>query len=132
MAAHRSRTVRATSPTRRVPKRTTPATSVLSELERIEHHGGSGTIELAPGRSIEVSHLDKVFFPEIGATKGDVMRYYARIAKFILPTVADRPLVLKRTPDGVTGELFFQQNAHDDVPDGVRVENVAAEGREHC
>jgi len=130
MAARRSRTVRTRSTSRRAPKRTTSAANVLSDLDRIEHDRGSGTIDVAPGRSIEVSHLEKVFFPEIGATKGDVMRYYARVADFILPTVADRPLVLKRTPDGVTGELFFQQNAHDDVPDSVRVENVAGEGKE--
>jgi len=132
MAARRSRTVRTRPSTHRAPKRAPSASDVLSELERIEHDRGSGMIEVAPGRSIEASHLDKVFFPEIGATKGDVMRYYARVAKFILPTVADRPLVLKRTPDGVSGELFFQQNAPDDVPDGVRVENVAGEGKEQC
>lgn len=130
MAARRSRTTRTRPPTRRAAKRSTSATNVVSELERLEHDRGSGAIEVAPGRSIEVSHLEKVFFPDIGATKGDVMRYYARVANFILPTIADRPLVLKRTPDGVNGELFFQQNAHDDVPAGVRVENVAGEGKE--
>ncbi len=132
MAARRSRTVRTRPSTRRAPQRAASASDVLSELERIEHDSGSGMIEVAPGRSIEVSHLDKVFFPDIGATKGDVMRYYARVAKFILPTVADRPLVLKRTPDGLNGELFFQQNAPSDVPDAVRVENVAGEGTEQC
>ncbi len=132
MAARRSRTVRTRPSTRRAPKRATSGSGVLSEIERIERDGGSGIIEVAPGRSIEVTHLEKVFFPDIRVTKGDVMRYYARVVKFILPTVADRPLVLKRTPDGVNGELFFQQNAPDDVPDGVRVENVADEGKQQC
>ena len=132
MAARRSRTVRTRLTARGAPRRAASASGVLPELERIERDGGSGNIEVAPGRTIEVSHLDKMFFPDIRATKGDVMRYYARIAKFILPTVADRPLVLKRTPGGVNGELFFQQNAPDDVPDGVRVENVADEGTEQC
>lgn len=132
MAARRSRTVRTRPSTRRAPSRAASASSVLTELQRIEHERGSGMVEVAPGRSIEVSHLDKVFFPDVGATKGDVMRYYTRIAKFILPAIADRPLVLKRTPDGVNGELFFQQNAPDDVPDAVRVENVAGEGSQQC
>jgi bifunctional non-homologous end joining protein LigD len=83
---------------------------------------------LTPSGALEVSHLDKVFFPDTGTTKGDVMRYYARVAGFIVPAVADRPLVLKRTPNGVGGELFFQQNAPESVPDGVRVENVAEHG----
>lgn len=129
MVTRRSRTV-GTKPSARRAAKGASGSDILSELERIEHDGGSGMIEAAPGRPIEVSHLDKVFFPDIGATKGDVMRYYVRIAQFILPTIADRPLVLKRTPDGVNGELFFQQNAPDDVPDGVRVENVADEGQQ--
>jgi len=94
----------------------------------MEHERGAGQLELGQSKSIEVSHLNKVFFPDAGITKGDVMRYYVRIARYILPAVADRPLVLKRTPDGVNGELFFQQNAPDDVPDAVRVENVSAQG----
>ncbi len=128
MPARRSRTVRPRHSARRTPRSKASSTSILSALDVIEHHGGSGSIDIAPGRSLEVSHLDKVFFPDAGVTKGDVMRYYARIATFLLPATADRPLVLKRTPDGVSGELFFQQNAPESVPDGVRVENVAEQG----
>ncbi|HKV52631.1 MAG TPA: non-homologous end-joining DNA ligase [Gemmatimonadaceae bacterium] len=113
---------------RRAPRARAGSSSILSALDAIEHDGGSGSIDIAPGRSLEVSHLDKVFFPDVGVTKGDVMRYYVRAAPFVLPTVADRPLVLKRTPDGVGGELFFQQNAPESVPHGVRIENVAARG----
>lgn len=128
MPARRSRTVRPRRSARRAPRSKASSASILSALDAIEHDGGSGSLDIAPGRSIEVSHLDKLFFPDAGVTKGDVMRYYARAAPFILPAIADRPLVLKRTPDGVGGELFFQQNAPESVPDGVRVENVAAQG----
>lgn len=128
MPARRSSTVRTRHPARRAPRNKVGSSSILSALDAIEHAGGSGSIGTAPENSLEVSHLDKVFFPDVGVTKGDVMRYYVRVAPFVLPTVADRPLVLKRTPDGVGGELFFQQNAPESVPHGVRVENVAAHG----
>jgi len=132
MPARRSRTVRTRVPTRRLPRRSAPNADIISALERIEKSGGAAAVEAAAHKSIEVSHLDKVFFPDAGVTKGDVMRYYVRVAKYILPAIADRPLVLKRTPDGVNGELFFQQNAPDDAPEAVRVDNVAAQGEPQC
>jgi len=128
MPARRPRTVRPRRSSRRAPSRAASNTSIISTLDAITHDTGTGRIDFAPGRSLEVSHLDKVFFPDDGVTKGDVMRYYARVANYILPAIADRPLVLKRTPDGVNGELFFQQNAPESVPDAVRVENVAENG----
>jgi bifunctional non-homologous end joining protein LigD len=80
--------------------------------------------------TLEVSKLDKVFFPGDGYTKGDVMRYYARVAPFILPTLRDRPLVLRRFPNGITGQAFYQQKAPAHVPPGVRVEEVVEEDGE--
>src|SRR5687768_15693155 len=58
----------------------------------------------------EFTHLDKVFFPKHGYTKGDVISYYEAIAPYILPYLKDRPLSLLRQPDGITGEAFFQKN----------------------
>ncbi len=73
-----------------------------------------------------LTNLDKVFFPHDGYTKGDLVDYYTRMAAQILPAIRDRPLALKRYPDGVAGSFFFQQNAPaaDRVPRGVRVESV--------
>jgi bifunctional non-homologous end joining protein LigD len=71
-----------------------------------------------------VTNLHKVFWPEPNYTKGDLIRYYARIAPFILPVVADRPLVMKRFPNGVHGQAFYQHRAPDVYPRGVRVEPV--------
>jgi bifunctional non-homologous end joining protein LigD len=98
----------------------------VQQLDLIEHEGGSGTIELARGISLDVSNLDKVFFPADGYTKGDVMRYYARVAPAILAAMRDRPLVLKRSPGGIAGQTFFQQRPPEHLPDGVRVEAVTA------
>jgi bifunctional non-homologous end joining protein LigD len=101
--------------------------AIVEQLERIESAGGSGTLELGRGRSLDVSSLGKVFFPEDGYTKGDIMRYYTRVSPYLLPALADRPLVLRRFPNGITGQSFYQQNAPDEVPDGVRVETIRNE-----
>ena len=100
--------------------------SPVAQLEEIERTGGDGVLELEGG-SLAVSSLDKIFFPDRGYTKGDVMRYYARIAPVILPLLADRPLVLKRFPNGIGGASFFQQNTGGKVPQDVRVGMVSVE-----
>jgi bifunctional non-homologous end joining protein LigD len=100
---------------------------VVAMLDDIQEGGGSGRLEIARGVALEVSNLDKVFFPKKKLTKGDLMRYYAGIAPFILPVMADRPLVLKRFPNGVKGQSFFQQNAGD-PPEIVRTETIHTQG----
>jgi bifunctional non-homologous end joining protein LigD len=104
--------------------------SVIGQLTEIEGKGGEGTIDFGRGASLKVSSLEKVFFPKDGYTKGDVMRYYARIADFILPVMKDRPLVLKRFPNGIDGESFYQQKASETTPPGVRVEIIETENGE--
>jgi bifunctional non-homologous end joining protein LigD len=99
---------------------------VIAELRRIEEAGGSGRLELGRGVSLDVTHLGKTFFPEPGFTKGDLLRYYAQVSPLLLPAIRDRPLVLKRFPNGAAGEGFFQHKAGD-VPPGVRVERVYPE-----
>ena len=66
----------------------------------------------------EFTHLDKIFFPKHGYTKGDIISYYESIAPYILPYLKDRPLSLLRQPDGITGEAFFQKNM-EHLPDWV-------------
>ena len=100
---------------------------VVEQLDAIESDGGNGTLRLGR-QSLAVTRLGKVFFPESGYTKGDLMRYYARMAPVLMPVLEDRPLVLKRWPDGIAGQPFFQQKAPDKTPVGVRVERVPAEG----
>ena len=63
-----------------------------------------------------MSNLHKVFWPEGRLTKGDLMRYYVQVSPFLLPVVADRPLVMKRYPNGIAGKAFYQQRAPDPVP----------------
>jgi bifunctional non-homologous end joining protein LigD len=104
--------------------------SLLEQLTAIEEKGGDGSLDFGGGKTLKVSNLDKVFFPREKFTKGDVMRYYTRIADFILPTIQDRPLVLKRFPNGIEGESFYQQKASETTPPEVRVEVIVTEGGE--
>jgi bifunctional non-homologous end joining protein LigD len=82
-----------------------------------------------PRLPFPLTNLAKIFFPRERLTKGDLLAYYAQVAPYILPVIRDRPLALKRYPDGVSGPFFFQQNAPPAarVPRGVRVESVQVE-----
>ena len=82
-----------------------------------------GKVTLPGGETLEVTNLRKVFWPTDGYTKGDLLRFYARVSPWLLPVIADRPLVMKRFPNGVNGKAFYQQRAPDVVPPGIRVED---------
>jgi bifunctional non-homologous end joining protein LigD len=97
---------------------------LIDQLTAIERKGADGSLDFGHGKALKVSNLDKVFFPKEKYTKGDVMRYYVRISNLILPTILDRPLVLKRFPNGIAGESFYQQKASDTTPPAVRVETI--------
>ena len=100
---------------------------IVDQLDAIEDRGGDGQLHLERGKTLRVTSLGKVFFRDSGVTKGALMRYYAAIWPVLQPQVEDRPLVLKRMPDGVGGQVFYQQNAGDHVPDEVRVETVQSD-----
>jgi bifunctional non-homologous end joining protein LigD len=100
---------------------------VVEQLNEIQEGGGSGTVAISGDSRVDVTNLSKVFFPAKKLTKGDLLRYYATIAPLILPVMADRPLVLKRFPNGVKGPSFFQQNAGE-PPEYVRTETIHTQG----
>ncbi len=85
---------------------------------------GSGKLELPGGAVLELGNLGKPLWPALGLTKGDLFRYYLAVSPFLLPVVRDRPLVMKRFPDGIAGNAFYQQRAPEPVPRGVRSERV--------
>ena len=76
------------------------------------------------GRTLSLSNLDKVLYPKAGFTKGQVIDYYTRVAPFLLPHLRDRPLTLKRYPNGVEGEFFYEKQCPKHRPDWVRTEAV--------
>jgi bifunctional non-homologous end joining protein LigD len=63
------------------------------------------------GRDVPVSNLDKVMYPENGFTKAQVIDYYIRVSSYLLPHLHDRPVTLKRYPDGIRGEFFYEKDA---------------------
>jgi bifunctional non-homologous end joining protein LigD len=71
-------------------------------------------------RQLEVSNLDKIFYPETGFSKGDVIAYYRAIAPVVLPYLKRRPVTLKRYPDGVTGNYFYEKRCPPHRPEWVR------------
>jgi bifunctional non-homologous end joining protein LigD len=93
---------------------------VLSSTAQIEAELFKGrsetvTIEL-DGKRLRLSNLNKIYFPESGYTKRDLLAYYYRVADFILPFLRDRALVLRRYPDGIQGQAFFQKDLREGVP----------------
>jgi bifunctional non-homologous end joining protein LigD len=80
------------------------------------------------GRHLALSNLAKVLYPEAGFAKGEVIDYYSRIAPTLLPYLADRPLTVKRYPNGVDAQFFFEKNAPRGTPSWVRTVNLPAPG----
>ena len=81
------------------------------------------------GVPIQLSHLEKVFFPADGLRKGDLIDYYRLVATHMIPYLKDRPVVLGRYPDGITGERVLQKNVSRHFPDWIRRVEVARRGR---
>ncbi|TMA26003.1 MAG: ATP-dependent DNA ligase [Deltaproteobacteria bacterium] len=76
------------------------------------------------GKRLKLSNLDKVLYPKAGFTKAQVIDYYLRIAPLLLPHLRDRPLTMKRYPDGVEGEFFFEKQCPSHRPDWVKTAAV--------
>ncbi|MEU3961471.1 non-homologous end-joining DNA ligase [Streptomyces buecherae] len=82
-------------------------------------------LELTVGeRTVRVSHPDKVYFPERGFTKEDVVRYYLAVGAGVLRALRDRPTTLERYPDGVAGESFFQKRAPRNLPEWIPTSRI--------
>ena len=76
------------------------------------------------GHTIKFSNLKKLFYPDDGVAKGDVLSYYDTIADLILPHLVDRPLSLKRYPNGIKEDYFFQKNTPETFPSWLRTEMI--------
>src|SRR5438477_2446669 len=81
-------------------------------------------------RKLQVSNLDKVLYPKAGFTKAQVIDYYIRIAPVLLPHLKDRPLTMKRYPDGVEGQFFYEKNCPVHRPKWVQTAKVWSEGNQ--
>ncbi|HZS62733.1 MAG TPA: non-homologous end-joining DNA ligase [Gemmatimonadaceae bacterium] len=69
------------------------------------------------GRTVRLTNLDKVFWPSLGLTKGDLIRYYGDVASVLVPYITGRAMVMKRYPNGITGKMFFMKRTPSPRPD---------------
>ena len=117
------------------PKECVRETEATAQQEEAEPRNGplipldspvEVTLEIENHR-LKLTNLNKVFYPGEGIAKRDVINYYDAVAPFILPHLRDRPLSLKRYPNGINEQFFFQKDAEDKVPDWVRLEPIFSE-----
>src|SRR6188474_331914 len=80
---------------------------------------GSAKVK-ADGKDVQLTNLDKPFWPELGITKGDLIQYYADVSPLLLPHIRDRAMVMKRYPHGAAGEFFFMKRAPEPRPAWIR------------
>ncbi len=118
----RTKTAAPPAPARKHPEPRTD--DLLESLEQMEQTRRRGTLVLSDGARVPIGNLHKIFWPDQGITKGEFLRFYLRMAPYILPVVEDRPLVMKRFPNGVEGQSFYQHRAPDPIPDGLRVSEI--------
>jgi bifunctional non-homologous end joining protein LigD len=99
---------------------------VVEQLRALEDARKDGELALPNGDRVKVTNLAKPFWPALKITKGDLLRYYVDVSPCILPAVEDRPLVMKRFPNGVDAPAFYQQRSREERPPaGVRIETLA-------
>jgi bifunctional non-homologous end joining protein LigD len=110
-----------------------PSYQGLREDKRPEqvHREEALPTEIRKGkRVLRLTNLDKVFWPEEGFTKGDLLRYYRGVAPVLVPHLKDRPFTMKRYPDGWTGKFFFQKDAPKHMPDWIKRVEITVSTRE--
>ncbi|WP_433274199.1 non-homologous end-joining DNA ligase [Actinosynnema sp. CS-041913] len=89
---------------------------------------GDGTVVRVGERRLKLTNLEKVLYPEVGFTKAEVIDYYTRIAPVLLPHVAGRPMTVRRFPNGVEGQSFFEKNVPSHAPEWVRTVRIDTPG----
>ena len=81
----------------------------------------SSHVAKVAGKSVQLTNLQKLFWPDLGITKGDLLAYYADVSAVLLPHLQDRAMVMKRYPNGIDGDFFFMKRAPDNRPDWLQV-----------
>jgi len=96
--------------------------ALVRSLETLEHARKDGDIILPNGDKLRVTNLAKVLWPGLKVTKGELLRYYAAVSPLLRPVIDDRPMVMKRFPNGIDKQAFYQQRHPEATPPGVRRE----------
>jgi bifunctional non-homologous end joining protein LigD len=121
---------------RPAPPNRTPAAPVSisskreNEVEKELRDGRGETLDVqSDGQRLHFANLNKIYFPAVGVKKRELLAYYYRMARYLLPFLKDRPMVLRRYPDGVDGKAFFQKEAPSYLPDWIATATVDSEER---
>jgi len=101
-----------------------PPDSPDALFDEIERQPDGSLIVLTDGRRLKLTNWEKVLFPQTGFTKGELISYYARIAPAVLPHLHDRPLTLKRYPNGVDAEYFYEKQSPSHRPEWVQTVTI--------
>jgi bifunctional non-homologous end joining protein LigD len=106
-----------------------PGATVVREggddlFEQVERLPDGNRVVVVDGRSLKISNWEKVLFPETGFTKGDLITYYAQIAPLVVPHLHDRPLTLKRYPNGVEDKYFYEKQSPSHRPEWVQTAQI--------
>ena len=110
-----------------------PASAALGQKEltkELESGARDDVFADVGGQTLHFTNLNKVYFPQDGYTKRDLLAHYLRVAPLILPFLKDRPLVLRRYPNGIEGDAFFQKEAGKDVPEWIQTAPIKSESKE--
>lgn len=99
-----------------------PLTALIATLHTLEDSRKDGELLLPGKQRLRVTNLSKVFWPALKLTKGDLLRFYVEVSPFALPVIDDRPMIMKRFPNGVDQHAFYQQRHPEPPPPGVRRE----------
>ena len=95
-------------------------------FDEVEELPEGAVAVLTEGRRLKISNWDKVLYPETGFTKGDLVAYYGRIAPILLPHLHDRPLTLKRYPNGVNSQYFYEKQSPSHRPEWVQTVKIGS------
>jgi len=104
------------NPTKSRSRRQPPSSSA----ELIPQEASQLELEVE-GRTVKLTNLQKPFWPQLGISKGDLLRYYAEVSPFLLPHLQDRAMVMKRYPNGAAGKFFFQKRAPEPRPEWIEI-----------
>ncbi|MDQ2767556.1 MAG: non-homologous end-joining DNA ligase [Gemmatimonadota bacterium] len=100
-------------------KRSSATTKRATTSSSLVPFGVRDAVIEADGHSVSLTNLQKLFWPKLGVTKGDLLRYYASVAPVLLPHLRDRAMVMKRYPNGATGKFFFMKRAPSPRPNWI-------------
>jgi bifunctional non-homologous end joining protein LigD len=112
---------RAANPSRPSPKTAKPGARVILPRDQ------ENVVVAVGSQEVRLTNLNKVFWPELGLTKGDLLQYYTDVSDVLLPHLKDRAMVMKRYPHGAAGEFFFMKRAPSPRPDWIQICSIGHE-----